>query len=157
GGDTGLLRRVNELLQTHERGGSFLERPALEATRAGTPLEDAAPDDPGTRLGPHRLVRPLGQGGMGTVYLAGQTGPVRRQVALKVIKRGMDSRQVLARFDAERQALALMDHPHIAKVLDAGTTATNQPFFVMELVKGLPITDYCDQHKLGIPERLTLF
>jgi serine/threonine protein kinase/tetratricopeptide (TPR) repeat protein len=157
GGDTGLLQRVKELLQTHERAGSFLERPAVQDTRLDTSPADAPPDGPGSRLGPYRLVRQLGEGGMGTVYLAEQTEPVRRQVALKVVKRGMDSKQVLARFDAERQALALMDHPHIAKVLDAGTTATNQPFFVMELVKGLPINEYCDQHKLGIPERLMLF
>ena len=94
---------------------------------------------------------------MGSVYLAEQTQPVKRQVALKLIKPGMDSRTVLARFESERQALALMDHPNIARVLDAGTTDGGRPFFVMELVKGIPLTDYCDQHRLGLPERLTLF
>ena len=94
---------------------------------------------------------------MGSVYLAEQMQPVKRRVALKLIKPGMDSRTVLARFESERQALALMDHPNIAKVLDAGTTETGRPFFVMELVKGIPLTDYCDQHRLGLPERLTLF
>ena len=94
---------------------------------------------------------------MGSVFLAEQTHPVRRQVALKLIKPGMDSRTVLARFESERQALALMDHPNIAKVLDAGTTEQGRPFFVMELVKGIPLTEYCDQHRLGLPERLTLF
>ena len=94
---------------------------------------------------------------MGSVYLAEQTQPVKRQVALKLIKPGMDSRTVLARFESERQALALMDHPNIARVLDAGTTDSGRPFFVMELVKGIPLTDYCDQHRLGLPERLTLF
>ena len=94
---------------------------------------------------------------MGTVYLAEQLRPVRRQVALKLIKPGMDSRNVLARFESERQALALMDHPHIARVLDAGSTADGRPFFVMELVKGIPITEYCDAHRLDIPARLALF
>ncbi len=94
---------------------------------------------------------------MGTVYLAEQFQPVKRQVALKLIRAGMDSRTVLARFESERQALAIMDHPHIARVLDAGTTASGHPFFVMELVQGVPLTDYCDNHRLGLPERLALF
>src|SRR5262249_54688829 len=99
----------------------------------------------------------IGSGGMGSVYRAQQTEPVQRQVALKLIRTGMDSQQVLARFEAERQALALMDHPNIAKVLDAGATNNGQPFFVMELVSGLPITAYCDQQKLTVHERLALF
>ena len=98
----------------------------------------------GSRIGPYKLLQPIGEGGMGTVFLAEQTAPVHRMVALKVINPGMDSRQVLARFEAERQALALMDHHNIARVLDAGTTDGGRPFFVMELVKGTPITRYCD-------------
>jgi eukaryotic-like serine/threonine-protein kinase len=105
----------------------------------------------------YKIRQEIGEGGMGNVYLAEQLQPVRRQVALKLIKAGMDTRNVLARFESERQALALMDHPNIAKVLDAGTTDAGRPFFVMELVKGIPLTDYCDQHRLGLPERLDLF
>ncbi len=107
--------------------------------------------------GRYKLRQAIGEGGMGSVYLAEQLRPVKRMVALKLIKPGMDTRNVLARFESERQALALMDHPHIAKVLDAGTTDQGRPFFVMELVKGVPITEYCDRHRLGIPERLALF
>src|SRR5262249_3644428 len=122
------------------------------------------PERPAPMIGPYKLLQPIGEGGMGTVYMAEQTRPVQRKVALKVIKPGMDSRQVIARFEAERQALALMDHPHIAKVLDAGTTegepggiSPGRPFFVMELVKGVPITKYCDEHHLTLRERLELF
>jgi hypothetical protein len=104
--------------------------------------------------GRYKIRQEIGEGGMGSVYLAEQFQPVKRMVALKLIKPGMDSRNVLARFDSERQALALMGHPHIAKVLDAGSTEQGRPFFVMELVKGIPITDYCDRHRLGLPERL---
>ena len=107
--------------------------------------------------GRYTLCQEIGEGGMGNVYLAEQFRPVRREVALKLIKAGMDSQTVLARFESERQALALMEHPNIAKVLDAGMTETGRPFFVMELVKGVPLTDYCDQHRLGVVERLTLF
>ena len=114
-------------------------------------------EKPGSEIGGYRLLRILGEGGMGIVYLAQQEEPVRRQVALKVIKPGMDSKRVIARFEAEKQALALMQHPHIAGVYDAGLTPTGRPYFVMEYVKGLPITDYCDQHKLAIKERLNLF
>ena len=109
------------------------------------------------RIGPYKLLQMLGEGGFGSVYLAEQDQPLRRSVALKILKLGMDSRQVIARFDAERQALALMDHPHIAKVYDAGTTETGRPYFVMELVKGVPITEYCDTNQLAIRERLVLF
>ncbi len=110
----------------------------------------------GTRIGPYRLVRPLGEGGMGEVYQAQQLEPVRRDVAIKLIKPGMDSRQVIARFESERQALAMMDHPHIAQVFDGGTTTAGLPYFVMELVRGVPITRYCEANKLGLRERLTL-
>ena len=114
-------------------------------------------EGPGTRIGPYKLLEQIGEGGMGVVYMAEQEAPVRRRVALKIIKPGMDSRQVIARFEAERQALALMDHQNIARVFDAGATETGRPFFVMELVHGVPITDYCDQNRLTPCERLELF
>ena len=114
-------------------------------------------EGPGSRIGPYKILQELGEGGMGTVFLAEQLEPVRRMVALKVIKPGMDSKEVLARFEAERQALALMDHPNIAKVLDSGTTASGRPYFGMELVKGIPITKYCDEHQLPPRQRLELF
>ena len=114
-------------------------------------------EGPGSLLGPYRLVRTLGSGGMGVVYLAEQQHPVRRSVALKIIKQGMDTEQVIARFEVERQALALMDHPNIAKVFDAGATDDGRPYFVMELVEGIPITKYCDQNRLTVRERLQLF
>ncbi len=117
----------------------------------------AAHEGPGTVAGPYKILQAIGEGGMGAVYMAEQTRPVRRLVALKVIKAGMDGRQVLARFDAERQALALMDHPNIARVLDAGATDAGRPYFVMELVKGIPITQFCDEHQLTARERLELF
>ena len=111
----------------------------------------------GDRVGPYRLLERIGEGGMGIVYMAEQTEPVRRRVALKLIKAGMDSAQVIARFEAERQALAMMDHPNIARVLDAGTTGGGRPYFVMELVKGVPITEYCDRARLPLRGRLELF
>src|SRR5262249_31073161 len=114
-------------------------------------------EDPGTVIGPYKLLEPIGEGGMGVVYMAEQTRPMRRKVALKIIKPGMDTKQVIARFEAERQALALMDHPNIARVLDAGGTERGRPYFVMELVRGIPITEYCDQAHLPIAERLELF
>src|SRR5262249_38448179 len=110
-----------------------------------------------SRIGPYKLLQPIGEGGMGTVYMAEQIQPVQRMVALKVIKPGMDSRQVLARFGAERQGLAPVDHPNIAKVLDAGATESGRPYFVMELVKGVPITCFCDERRLTPRERLELF
>src|SRR5262249_47298253 len=111
----------------------------------------------GTRIGPYRLLQQLGEGGMGIVFLAEQEDPVKRHVALKIIKAGMDSARIIARFEAERQALAMMDHPNIAKVLDAGTTDSGRSYFVMELVKGIPITKFCDQEHLTPRERLDLF
>jgi serine/threonine protein kinase/tetratricopeptide (TPR) repeat protein len=153
-GDAELRRGVEALLKAHDRAGSFLESPALARFSAtGEPVCEG----PGTVLGPYQLREPLGEGGFGIVFLAEQQQPLRRQVALKVLKPGMDTRQVIARFEAERQALALMDHPHIARVLDAGETAGGRPYFVMELVRGAPITDYCDQHRLAPRERLELF
>src|SRR4029077_12719612 len=111
----------------------------------------------GTVIGPYKLLQQIGEGGMGTVFMAEQSQPVQRKVALKIIKPGMDSRQVIGRFEAERQALAMMDHPNIAKVHDAGTTESGRPYFVMELVKGVPITKYCDDNNLTLKDRLELF
>src|SRR5205085_8492617 len=115
------------------------------------------PETAGGRVGPYRLLQKLGEGGMGAVWVAEQTQPVKRRVALKLIKPGMDSAQVIRRFEAERQALALMDHTNIARVLDAGTAADGRPYFVMELVKGVPLTKYCDELHLSLRERLELF
>ena len=112
---------------------------------------------PGAQIGPYKLLSIVGEGGYGIVYLAEQQRPVKRRVALKVIKPGMDSKQVIARFEAERQALALLDHPNVAHVFNAGTTETGRPYFVMEYVKGIPITEHCDRHKLTVEERLKLF
>jgi serine/threonine protein kinase/tetratricopeptide (TPR) repeat protein len=162
-GDAALRRRVEALLAALEQAGSFLQQPAgeLRATSDFShpgPLSGGNPaEGPGTVLGPYRLIEQIGEGGMGTVWMAQQTEPVRRLVAVKLVKAGMDSRQVVARFEAERQALALMDHPHIARIHDGGTMADGRPFFVMELVKGIPFTDYCDQCSLTARERLDLF
>lgn len=163
GNDQGLRHRVEDLLREHDKLDSFLEKPAtgaaaalfttLTADQAVQALQESAR----TVIGPYKLLQKIGEGGMGAVWLAEQTRPVQRKVALKIIKAGMDSREVLARFEAERQALALMEHPNIAKVLDGGTTAAGRPFFVMELVKGQPITQYCDEHHLTPQERLALF
>ena len=120
-------------------------------------FEPRITERPGTIIGPYKLLEQIGEGGMGVVFMAEQTQPIQRKVALKIIKPGMDTQQVIARFEAERQALALMDHPNIARVLDAGTTESGRPYFVMELVRGVPVTDYCDRHRLSIRERLELF
>jgi serine/threonine protein kinase/Tfp pilus assembly protein PilF len=157
GADATLRRRVEGLLEHHSRAGGFLETPPVGPALAagdGRPLTEG----PGTTIGPFELVEQIGEGGMGVVFLARQTSPVERDVALKIVKPGMDSRQVIARFEAERQALARMDHPNIAKVLDAGTTrGSGRPYFVMELVQGVPITRYCDEHRLAPAARLELF
>jgi eukaryotic-like serine/threonine-protein kinase len=172
-----VLAQVEKLLAAHERACGFLEStpgtatslpgtaPAqnmievdaafIEATPCPTAL--ALTEGAGTRIGPYKLLREIGQGGMGAVFMAEQEKPVRRRVALKVIKAGMDTAQVVARFEAERQALALMDHPNIARVFDAGTTDSGRPFFVMELVEGVPITQFCDEGRLNPDERLDLF
>ena len=121
------------------------------------PAPDFTVEEAGDRIGRYKLLEQIGEGGCGVVYMAEQEEPIRRRVALKVIKLGMDTKQVIARFEAERQALALMDHPNIAKVLDAGATETGRPYFVMELVRGIKITDYCDQNNLSTEERLNLF
>ncbi len=183
GSDRELRQRLEALLAAHERPASELERP-LAGRLPGDPtgISDLTTDGsvspasggdqtasfrehspaPASLIGSliagrYKLRQEIGEGGMGSVYLAEQMLPVKRQVALKLIKPGMDSKSVLARFESERQALALMDHPHIAKVFDAGTTEGGRPFFVMELVKGIPLTEYCDQHRLGLPVRLALF
>jgi serine/threonine protein kinase/tetratricopeptide (TPR) repeat protein len=200
--DPDLRRRVERLLEAQPKMGSFMDSPAAGPTLSLASAE--AVEGPGRVIGPYKLLEQIGEGGMGIVYMAEQTEPVRRKVALKIIKPGMDTKQVTARFEAERQALALMDHPSIAKVLDAGMTSPlplgegqgeglagivepspglrpdpaaagfpplprgrglgegsaappGRPYFVMELVKGIPITDYCDQHRLTIAERLRLF
>jgi serine/threonine protein kinase/tetratricopeptide (TPR) repeat protein len=154
GEDGALADRVEALLRMHDEDPTFLASPT-EDVRAllGAPTAEG----PGTQVGPYRLLRPLGEGGMGTVFLAEQTEPLQRQVAVKVVRPGMDSRQVLARFEQERQALALMDHPNIAKVLDAGATPVGGPYFVMELIDGVPITAYCDGARLSVRRRLELF
>ena len=156
-GDPALRDRLLALLRAHDRAGHVIDRPVN-----GDPDQTAgyAPtsEQPGTIIaGRYKLLEEIGQGGMGTVWAAEQTTPVRRKVALKLIKAGMDSRSVLARFEAERQALALMDHPNIAKVLDGGLTDSGRPYFVMEYVKGVPITEYCDATRLSVEERLNLF
>src|SRR5262245_49149993 len=197
GSDTVLRRELEELLQAEAGAGQFLpDQPAATPARAALQgLVDAADESdtipaapitekPGDRIGRYELLEKLGEGGCGVVYRAQQETPVRRHVALKVIKLGMDTRQVIARFEAERQALAMMDHPNIAKVFDAGATegraryfvragaesaesgaqgtaapylSAGRPYFVMELVRGSKITDYCDQHQLSTRDRLKLF
>ncbi len=162
-GDAALRRRLDELLRVDEGAGDFLEKPALADANAlamsGGIIPPALPlsEKPGDRIGPYKLLQQIGEGGCGVVYMAEQEAPIRRRVALKVIKLGMDTKQVIARFEAERQALALMDHPNIARVLDAGATETGRPYFVMELVRGTKITDYCDQQSLPTRARLDLF
>src|SRR5262249_52569699 len=154
-GDNAELRRhVHKLLQVHVEAGSFLES---LAPRSVATVEEVIGEGPGTMIGPYKLLEQIGAGGMGVVFLAEQTQPLRRKVALKIVKPGMDSRPVIARFEAERQALALMDHPNIAKVFDGGATASGRPYFVMELVKGVPITQFCDQNHLSVRQRLELF
>jgi WD40 repeat protein len=154
-GDPALRASVEALLRASVGASGFLEEPApgLAATVDDLP----AGERPGAAIGPYRLLEQIGEGGFGVVFMAEQQRPVRRKVALKIIKPGMDSRQVIARFEAERQALALMDHPHIARIHDGGATPDGRPYFVMELVKGIPITGYCDQCGLTTRERLGLF
>src|SRR5688572_5186706 len=151
-GDDELRLRLERMLEAQDCG--FMQQPAL-----GQPTADYEPikEGPGEIIGPYKLMEQIGEGGFGLVFLAEQHHPVRRKVALKIIKPGMDTRDVIARFEAERQALALMDHPNIAKVFDAGATESGRPYFVMELVQGVPITEYCDQCNLATCERLELF
>jgi serine/threonine protein kinase/Tfp pilus assembly protein PilF len=168
GGDAALRREVEDLLRHFGEMASFLEPPRPDPVATAEEMQST--EGPGTVIGPYKLLEQIGEGGFGVVFMAEQQHPVRRKVALKVLKPGMDSKQVVARFEAERQALALMDHPNIAKVLDGGTIPSpsplggegwgegaGRPYFVMDLVKGLPITDYCDQAQLNTRERLELF
>src|ERR1041385_3697906 len=157
-GKPALRRQVEALLQAGEQAQGFLEAPpaGLDFKRA-TSVNLPPIEKHGDRIGRYKLLQQIGEGGCGVVYMAEQEEPVRRRVALKVIKLGMDTKSVIARFEAERQALALMDHPNIAKMLDGGATETGRPFFVMELVRGIKITDYCDQNNLTTEQRLDLF
>ena len=159
GGDAQLRQRVTSLLAAHDAPEGFLpDEPGTKGFRPSHPLP-ALPvlEQSGDKIGPYKLLQLIGQGGCGLVYMAEQEVPVRRRVALKIIKLGMDTREVVARFEAERQALARMEHPNIARVLDAGATETGRPFFVMELVRGIRITDYCKQNSLPTRERIDLF
>ncbi|HEV3444551.1 MAG TPA: serine/threonine-protein kinase, partial [Gemmataceae bacterium] len=158
-GNAALRARLQALLHAHERDGGLLKTPSVVA--AASAVGDAAGaaiiDGPGSLIGPYKLLEQIGEGGFGVVFMAEQQRPMRRKVALKVLKPGMDTRSVVARFEAERQALALMEHQNIARVLDAGETASGRPFFVMELVRGIPITTFCDDNHLLVRDRLRLF
>ncbi len=166
GDDAALRREAETLLRAVQRADQFFDgpEPTGQALSTTTKLSDAPPESssnltegPGTVIGRYKLLQKIGEGGMGIVYMAEQTEPVTRKVALKIIKLGMDTRNVVARFEAERQALAMMDHPNIARVLDGGATESGRPYFVMELVRGVPITEYCDKNHLPTPQRLDLF
>src|SRR5271168_454647 len=145
------IRVAVETLLKHHKEDEFMQPPGLKSALL------SAPEKPGDWIGRYKLLQQIGEGGCGIVYMAEQEEPIRRRVALKVIKLGMDTKSVIARFEAERQALALMDHPNIAKVLDADATETGRPYFVMELVRGIKITDYCDENNLSTVARLELF
>src|SRR5580698_4618507 len=155
GDDAAVRQRVEDLLRAYGQSGGPLDK--LAAAMAPTKLAEPIQEQAGATIGPYKLMEQIGEGGFGLVFVAEQQQPIRRKVALKIIKPGMDTRDVIARFEAERQALALMDHPNIARVLDAGTTESGRPYFVMELVRGIPITDYCDKNQLTPRERLELF
>jgi WD40 repeat protein/serine/threonine protein kinase len=160
GNDKRLLARVEALLRVYDQERAFLESPAVPRparTEPGSRTDRIGREGPGTQIGAYKLVEQIGEGGFGVVFKADQEQPIRRTVALKILKPGMDSRDVVARFEAERQALALMDHPNIARVLDGGETGSGRPYFVMELVQGVTITRYCDEHRLTPRERLRLF
>ena len=158
GGDASWLAQIRQLIDFHFRAGSFLDHPVMDVECGPADAPSLEPlEQPGSWVGPYLLREAIGEGGMGIVYVAEQEVPVRRRVALKIIKPGMDTREVVSRFEAEKQVLALMDHAGIAKVFDAGVTATGRPYFVMELVKGVPITEYCDQESVSIRDRLNLF
>jgi WD40 repeat protein/serine/threonine protein kinase len=154
GDDPELRREIEKLVMDHFRAGHFLEQPAIPV---GATADNPISEGPGTLIGPYKLLQEIAEGGFGTVFMAEQEHPVRRKVALKVIKAGMDTRQIIARFEAERQALAMMDHVNIARVFDGGATEAGRPYFVMELVHGIPITKYCDDKRLTPRERLELF
>jgi serine/threonine protein kinase len=155
GGDEPLRQAVEGLLEAYSQAGGFI--PPRFSDPRDVPCDSTSREGPGTVIGRYKLLQQIGEGGMGVVYMAQQEEPVRRRVALKIIKLGMDTKQVVARFEAERQALALMDHPNIAKVLDGGATETGRPYFVMELVQGVPITEFCDRNRFPARERIKLF
>ncbi len=157
GDDAKLQARVRELLAAHERAQGFMPDDAPLSPEVEAELARLKPEEGGEEIGPYKLREQIGEGGFGTVWVADQEMPVRRRVALKIIKMGMDTKEVIARFEQERQALAMMDHPNIAKVLDAGATQNGRPYFVMELVRGLTITEYCDQKHFSTAERIELF
>src|SRR5213595_2457387 len=157
GRDVTLRRKVDELLKEHFSNDSLLAGPAVEGERPTIKLNLPPEEAPAQRIGRYKLLEKIGEGGFGEVWMAEQRQPVKRRVALKIIKPGMDSRQIVARFEAERQALAMMDHANIAKIFDADVTDAGRPYFVMELVRGIKITEYCDQNQLPTQERLRLF
>jgi serine/threonine protein kinase len=157
-GDTVLMGEVQALLAAHEAAASeFMQDDVPTSTAIVREFERLKPEESGESIGPYKLREQIGEGGFGSVWVAEQEKPVRRRVALKIIKLGMDTKEVIARFEQERQALAMMDHPNIAKVLDAGATQHGRPYFVMELVRGMRITDHCDDQKLSTQERIELF
>src|ERR1043165_8641048 len=157
-GEPELRRRVEALLGALERAGGLLKDPAIPASEKATAIfPQQIEEGPSSLIGRYKLLQKIGEGGCGLVYMAEQAEPVRRRGALKVMKLGMDTKQVIARFEAERQALALMEHPNIARVLDAGATGAGRPYFVMELGRGIPIREYCDQKHVSTTERLELF
>jgi WD40 repeat protein len=156
-GDAALRQEVEAFLSAAERAGDFLDSPTVDAKVLDVTVASAPAEGPGSVIGRYKLLQLIGEGGFGSVFMAEQEVPVHRRVALKIIKLGMDTSQVIARFEAERQALAMMEHPNIARVLDAGATETGRPYFVMELVKGVPITQYCDANRLPTAHRLALF
>ena len=157
GDDQALRQQVRELLAAHDAAGGFMDDTELISPRIEEEMARLQPEKPGDWIGPYKLLQQIGEGGFGVVWMAEQEQPVRRRVALKIIKMGMDTREVIARFEQERQALAMMEHPNIARVLDAGATPFGRPFFVMELVRGIRITDFCDQANLAMEQRLELY
>src|SRR5262245_52549467 len=159
GGDEQLRQKVEALLKSHDKIGDFLQEAPDEVVSEArlAAMADEKPVERIERIGRYKLLQQIGEGGCGVVYMAEQEEPVRRRVALKIIKPGMDTKSVIARFEAERQALALMNHPNIAQVFDAGATEAGRPYFVMELVRGVKITEYCNRSLLNTEERLGLF
>ena len=161
GDDASTRHQVMQMLEQYYDPKTFMKEPAIEAMQGasadGNETQLIPSEKPGDSIGPYKLLERIGEGGMGIIYMAEQRDQLVRRVALKIIKHGMDTKQVVARFEAERQALAMMEHPHIAKVLDAGATESGRPFFVMELVRGIPITEYCDTHRFTTEQRLQLF
>src|SRR2546430_2578190 len=155
-GDEDLRHKIEALLKSNDRVGAFLDEPPSAIIEEGRAKANAG-EKPGDRVDRYKLLEQIGEGGCGVVFMAEQKEPVRRRVALKIIKPGMDTKSVIARFEAERQALAMMDHPNIAKILDGGVTETGRPYFVMDLVQGLPIIQFCDEAKLSTRQRLDLF